>query len=100
MKSSCSDPYDIKRFELVVGESYMMVPDSTKRLQQALEDLSSFMLEHSDDANESALNQAGEWFPTAERLLRENYRTTTGGQNDADVVPETSIEGLAEGENF
>lgn len=94
MKSSCSDPYDIKRFEHVLGESYMMVPDSTKRLQQALEDLSSF-IQGDDDEIAAALDKAGEWFKTAVHILRDNY-----GRNDGVVFPETSVEGLAEGEAF
>ena len=47
MKEQQKDPYDIKKFEEVLGESLMMVPDSENRLQKSLEDLAEFL--KSDD---------------------------------------------------
>jgi tubulin-specific chaperone A len=106
MKSNCDkDAYDVKRFEQVLGESYMMVPDSTKRLQRALEDLSAF-IRNDDDENEASVafvDKTGEWFQTAEQLLRENYHQT-GQNNDGcgnnEIVAETSVDDLADGEAF
>jgi tubulin-specific chaperone A len=40
MKEAKKDAYDIKKFEEVLGESYMMIPDSKARFQQSLEELS------------------------------------------------------------
>lgn len=40
MKIDEKDPYDIKKFEEVLGESQMMIPDSERRLKETLDDLS------------------------------------------------------------
>jgi tubulin-specific chaperone A len=104
MKSSSDkDAYDVRRFEQVLGESYMMVPDSTKRLQRALEDLSAFIRIDDDEDEASSVDKTGEWFQTAEQLLRENYHQT-GQNNDGcgnnEIVAETSVDDLADGEAF
>jgi len=92
MKSDTSkDPYDIKQFEKVLDESYMMVPDSERRLKQALEDLTAFV--SSDDAT---VDKTGEWFTTADAILKENC--SNGG--DEEHVPETKVDDLADGEAF
>jgi hypothetical protein len=45
----------------VLNESYMMIPDSTKRLQQTADDLAEFL------RNNSSNNKtAGEWYRTVE----------------------------------
>jgi tubulin-specific chaperone A len=36
MKSENRDPYDIKKFQEVLDESHMMIPDSKSRLKQTL----------------------------------------------------------------
>lgn len=49
MKSDGKDPYDIKKFEEVLGESKMMVPDSENRYKKSLQDLKDFMSANEDD---------------------------------------------------
>ena len=44
MKDQGKDIYDIKKQEEVLQESYMMIPDSKARYQNALEDLQSFLV--------------------------------------------------------
>jgi tubulin-specific chaperone A len=44
MKDDGKDPYDIKKQEEVLGESYMMVPDSKNRLDAALFELASLIV--------------------------------------------------------
>lgn len=46
MKDQGKDIYDIKKQEEVLQESYMMIPDSKARYQNALEDLQAFMVRH------------------------------------------------------
>ena len=86
MKESNSDSYDIKKFEEVLGESYMMIPDSKARFQKSLEELSLFL-----DTN----SVEGEWVATAQSILKENSvsSNTTGHA-------ETNVDDLKEGEVF
>jgi len=101
MKNCKKDPYDIKRFEQVLAESYMMVPDSSKRLQQALEDLASFV--QSAINGEQAVDEAGEWFVTAKQVLKDHYQQSKKDTNEApgaDAVVETNVDDLAIGEAF
>lgn len=44
MKEGGRDPYDIKKQEEVLQESYMMIPDSKARLAAAAEDLKAFLV--------------------------------------------------------
>ena len=44
MKAEGKDPYDIKKQEEVLQESYMMIPDSKARLAAAVEDLKAFLV--------------------------------------------------------
>ena len=91
MKSSGKDPYDIKQFEKVLAESYMMVPDSERRLKQSLEDLSCF-LESCDGAT---INRSSDWYATAQEIVQEKY----GDKGDQDF-PKTNIEDLGNDEEF
>mmetsp|Transcript_4885 Transcript_4885/g.6707 ORF Transcript_4885/g.6707 Transcript_4885/m.6707 type:complete len:124 (+) Transcript_4885:35-406(+) len=43
MRDDGKDPYDIKKQEEVLGESYMMIPDTRKRLEESYEDLSALL---------------------------------------------------------
>lgn len=94
MKDDNRDPYDVKKFAEVLDESYMMVPDSEARLAQAVHELRDFLEEET-----SKLDPKGEWFTTAESLLKENGASGKGPSVDA-IVPETKVEDLAEGEAF
>mmetsp|Transcript_24149 Transcript_24149/g.35296 ORF Transcript_24149/g.35296 Transcript_24149/m.35296 type:complete len:141 (+) Transcript_24149:121-543(+) len=93
MKSESADPYDIKKFEEVLGESYMMVPDSEARLNKSLEDLSIFLDKHSDE-----LDQNEEWFATGKDILSKH--SAINKVNRTDDVDETNVDGLTEGESF
>lgn len=43
MRASDADEYDVKKQMEVLGEAEMMVPDTTRRLEKAVEELSEFM---------------------------------------------------------
>ena len=45
MKDENKDEYDIRKFEEVLGESHMMVPDSKGRLETAITTLQSVLSE-------------------------------------------------------
>lgn len=66
MKSDGKDPYDIKKFEEVLGESLMMIPDSQNRYNKSLDDLKEFIA-----ANEEELDGDGEgdWLETGKSLI-------------------------------
>lgn len=87
MKEEGSDEHDIKKFEEVCGESYMMIPDSKARFQKSLEELALFL-----DTNELG---EGEWVTTAQSILKEN-----GVFLGAAVETETNVDDLKEGEVF
>ena len=63
MEKEGKDPYDRKKFKEVLGESLMMIPDSERRLQASLEDLSLFL-----DTNDSL--DDSEYLAQARELLR------------------------------
>lgn len=46
MRDDGKDPYDIRKQEEVLQESYMMIPDSKSRLSKVLEEMESFLGEH------------------------------------------------------
>jgi tubulin-specific chaperone A len=93
MKANNQDPYDIKKFEEVLGESYMMVPDSSTRLKQTLEDLASYIesSEVTDDVKGS------EWYKQAVDLLEQEKSRY---EDKSYVLEETKVDDLAEGEAF
>jgi tubulin-specific chaperone A len=86
MKDAKKDPYDIKQFEQVLGESYMMIPDSKARFQLSLEELSLFI-----DGNPDL---DGEWLSAARSILEEN------GISSVTPAFETVVDDLEEGEAF
>ena len=73
---SSKDEYDVKRYEQVLAESYMMIPDSQKRLQNAIEDLDGFLTDSSE------LDETSEWFIQAKQILKESNNDT---KQDFDV---------------
>jgi len=123
MIDSGRDPYDVKKFREVLGESYMMVPDSEHRLGQAVQDLRDFIKQQQQQQQNEAETAAshldpedeGEWYRTACEVLAE-YDGTISKTSSAGVVegeeaqdgddelsgspPETKVDGLAEGEIF
>ena len=44
MKDDGVDQWTVKKPEEVLGESYMMIPDSEKRMKESIEDLFAFMV--------------------------------------------------------
>mmetsp|Transcript_5762 Transcript_5762/g.6619 ORF Transcript_5762/g.6619 Transcript_5762/m.6619 type:complete len:108 (-) Transcript_5762:605-928(-) len=49
MREEGKDPHDIKHQEQVQEEAAMMVPDCKRRLEAALQDLTSYVDENKDD---------------------------------------------------
>lgn len=98
MKDKKADPYDVKKFEEVLGESYMMVPDSQSRLRKSVLDLSLFMENHADE-----LDCNGEYFTTAKDILGQHLGKEkiieNNGIVETDVV-ETNMSDLQDGEEF
>ena len=95
MKVLDKDPYDIKKFEEVLGESYMMVPDSKKRFLKSLENLKSFV-----ESNAVILDSDNEWIVKARAILREHSLETTNTDVQPDRLEATNVEDLMEGEEF
>ena len=50
MRDDGKDPYDIRKQEEVLQESYMMIPDSKARLESTLADLEACLDECKEDA--------------------------------------------------
>jgi tubulin-specific chaperone A len=92
MREQKMNSHDIKRFEDVLGESYMMVPDSKNRLEQALSELHSYM-----QSTEVEGLETNEWYIQAKMLLQKEF-----DHNDEtdDIVQETDIGDLQEDEAF
>jgi hypothetical protein len=93
MKDQNKSPYDIKKFEEVLEESHMMIPDSKNRLEQALSDLATYL-----NSTEVKGLEADEWYLQAQEMLKEEG-VHSEGDND-DVVQETDVSNLQEGEAF
>ena len=91
MKSGNKDAHDIKYFQKVLDESYTMVPDSERRLKHALDDLSVFL----DGCDDVTINKLGEWYSTADAILKEDSH-----RKDDDNLPLTDVNELTEGEAF
>lgn len=90
MKSAKRDPYDIKKFQEVLDESYMMVPDSKNRLQRSLEDLADFL-----GSSDIESLKSSEWYREAKKLLN----TVEVGDLGSDVK-ETDLTGVSQNEAF
>jgi tubulin-specific chaperone A len=92
MKAEKKDPYDIKKFEEVLGESYMMVPDSKSRFEQTLRDLASYV-----ESSEVEDHKSNEWYIQAKDLLAKELERLDKAE---DEVKETNVDDLEEGETF
>ncbi|CAI8605002.1 unnamed protein product [Vicia faba] len=72
MKDKGADPYDIKQQENVLAESRMMVPDSRKRLEAALEELKgtlAALLEVTDEKEGTEIDDALNTIVEVEQVL-------------------------------
>lgn len=99
MKDENKDQYDIKKFQEVVGESQMMIPDSISRRDKALEDLKEFVaLLKKDESGNDELMKC-EWMVEANKIVGVGDSDSKVDGNDGDVA-ETAVEGLADGEAF
>ena len=58
MKEENKDKYDIKKFQEVLDESIMMVPDSENRMKKAAEDLEAAMEKYPSDGDPEKLEAA------------------------------------------
>mmetsp|Transcript_23241 Transcript_23241/g.65852 ORF Transcript_23241/g.65852 Transcript_23241/m.65852 type:complete len:174 (-) Transcript_23241:144-665(-) len=97
MKADGKDPYDIKKFEEVLGESYMMIPNSNKRLQSALEDL----LECCSSPEIDDDKKSGEWYTKAQDVLRSRNMLKDSAAASAGTEAETTdLSDLKDGEAF
>jgi tubulin-specific chaperone A len=90
MKNDNRDPYDIKKFEEVLSESHMMIPDSICRRDKALGELKEMLAALGNEL------EGNEWVVEARNILSESGLE---GDKEGDVV-ETSVDGLVEGEAF
>ena len=105
MKNEKKDPYDIKKFEEVLGESQMMIPDSISRRDKALVDLCDFVSTlEKDEAGNNELMTC-EWMVEAKKLAapdgeQNNNADADGGGGGGEDVAVTAVDGLAEGEAF
>lgn len=95
MKEEKRDPYDIKKFEEVLGESYMMIPDSEARLKKSLEELAQFIdSDEYQNANNNNNNNKSEWIETTRNILKEHL---SGGKSlDNNKNLEESYDGNCE----
>lgn len=117
------DRYDIKKFQEVLSESHMMIPDSTCRRDRALADLKEYVLllrkEATDgggilglDGDDGADLMTCDWMVEAIKMLGDGIGLSDdgeegggagrcGGSNDeSGDVALTAVDGLAEGEEF
>lgn len=96
MKDDNRDPYDIKKFQEVLSESHMMIPDSICRRDKALADLKEFLGTVTDEGLDG-----NEWMVQAKQMLSDADLNEEKVEKDAGgEVVETSVDGLAEGEAF
>ena len=96
MKDENRDQYDIKKFQEVLSESHMMIPDSICRRDKALSDLKDFLAVL--EGEELAEN---EWMIEAKNMLNAAGLNSDKMEKEAGVdVAETPVEGLTDGEAF
>ena len=99
MKVQKRNLFDIKKFGEVLEESHMMIPDSKNRLEQALTDLATYV-ESAEVRGLAAEIVDYEWYVKALELLKENTGIQTTENNNEDIVDETDVSCLEEGEAF
>jgi Tubulin binding cofactor A len=101
-RDTTKDMYDVKRHEQILNESYMMVPDSSKRLQFAMDELSLFFSNH-----QTILDPTGPWYLTAQQLLHPQNTNPLYSHENKEVenrtssgVVETNVDDILDGEAF
>mmetsp|Transcript_11916 Transcript_11916/g.25827 ORF Transcript_11916/g.25827 Transcript_11916/m.25827 type:complete len:143 (-) Transcript_11916:299-727(-) len=98
MKDEKKDPYDVKKFQEVLGESQMMIPDSISRRDRALEDLREYVGVLRKEEGGNAELMGCEWMTEAEKMIGEE--DGGGAKEEAECIAVTAVDGLAEGEAF
>jgi tubulin-specific chaperone A len=105
MKNNNDDKYDIKKFQEVLAESHMMIPDSINRRDNALVDLKEYvsLLKKEEGGNVEVMEC--EWMNEANKILGESGLvddTACKGEDREgdDVAVLTAVDDLAEGEEF
>jgi hypothetical protein len=106
-------PHDVKKFTEVVDESRMMIPDSKRRLKDALRDLEQFVnaltteVDRDESTTTTTIMNDNEWYTTAKALLEGHGLALPSGERDGvddghgpATMEETNLEGLKEGEAF
>eukprot|EP00527_Entomoneis_sp_CCMP2396_P004120 CAMPEP_0198151436 /NCGR_PEP_ID=MMETSP1443-20131203/55546_1 /TAXON_ID=186043 /ORGANISM="Entomoneis sp., Strain CCMP2396" /LENGTH=140 /DNA_ID=CAMNT_0043817087 /DNA_START=163 /DNA_END=585 /DNA_ORIENTATION=- len=96
MKDGNRDPYDIKYFEEVVGESRMIIPDSNRRLGAAVQDLANLMESAAESSEPEVQLTDEEWIATAKNILEQEKEFVT--QEEAALS--TNVDDLADDEAF
>eukprot|EP00574_Skeletonema_japonicum_P000335 CAMPEP_0201740808 /NCGR_PEP_ID=MMETSP0593-20130828/46490_1 /ASSEMBLY_ACC=CAM_ASM_000672 /TAXON_ID=267983 /ORGANISM="Skeletonema japonicum, Strain CCMP2506" /LENGTH=140 /DNA_ID=CAMNT_0048235129 /DNA_START=112 /DNA_END=534 /DNA_ORIENTATION=+ len=96
MKDEQKDPYDIKKFEEVLGESQMMIPESISRRDKALDELREFVIVLEKDEAENNELMTCEWMVEAKKLAPSGKETADEGED----VAITAVDELADGEAF
>jgi len=100
MKDDKKDHYDIKKFQEVLAESHMMIPDSVCRRDKALDDLNEFAaLLKKEEAGNSDL-MGCEWMGEAKKILGEDENDANQEGEGGEDVAVTAVDGLEEGEAF
>ena len=101
MKDEGRDNYETKQWEEVLQESYMMIPDSTKRFERSLEELLSFLEEH---GQEEAIVAKAELLAEAKQILASNglefLEPGDGAEDESGAAASTSDADFKEGEIF
>jgi len=96
MKTRNKNHHDIKKFQEVLGESYMMVPDSKNRLEQTLSDLTTYL-----KSPEVMGLETNEWYIQAHQLItKENVKIEDTNNDNLEEQEETNVDDLREGEAF
>lgn len=100
MRSAGRDPYDIKKFEEVLDESYMMIPDSEARLRRSIGALQLFLTQHSVILQKSS----SEWMELATQIvLKQNNGDSKHEMAESQSIQDvevTNVNDLMEGEIF
>ncbi len=96
MKDEQKDPYDIKKFEEVLGESQMMIPESISRRDKALDELREFIIVLEKDEADNNELMTCEWMVEAKKLAPSDKEIA----DEEEGVAITAVDELADGEAF
>ncbi|KAL3760862.1 hypothetical protein ACHAWU_009463 [Discostella pseudostelligera] len=98
MKDTNKDPYDIKKFQEVLGESQMMIPVSVASRDKALDELKEFVALLNEEEGDNVDLMECEWMGEARKLLGLGERSV--GESEVLEFAVTNVSGLEDGEAF